>query len=316
MSIVRRGNSPAPPAPQAQPTSTSSVLFDQLPAKLEYAKVLAEADLVPEAFRRKPGNILIALDMAQDLEISPMAALNGINVIQGKPSPSPELMRALLHRAGHRLRVVENSAEACEVQLTRADDPEHTHVERFTIEDAQRAGIAGGATWGKYPARMLLARATGNAVKTHAPDVLLGMTVVLDGDEQPYSPDGPVVDVSTGEVVTEPPEPRIRKIPVEGPDEKSEPQEATQEPEDEGRPFTDDEVVEAEVVDPPEAEPGITVDRKTLIDEVRKAYKGCDRNVANDFKEWRYNQGFPARADRMSDDQLIASMEWFERRSA
>ena len=314
MSIVKRGSSRnTTPAP-VQDNRNSRSLFDQLPAKLEYAKVLAEADLVPEAFRRKPGNILIALDMAADLDISPMAALTGINVIQGKPSPSPELMRALLHRAGHRLRVTENTSTVCQVELTRADDPEHTHVERFTIDDAQQAGIAGGANWGKYPARMLLARATGNAVKTHAPDVLLGMTVALDDDPTMHTPVGPTADLETGEVLEEPQEPRLRRIPVEGDTEPEPPADTLSEPDVEDAEVVPRVSIDAWQIGRNAADTTqVSIDRDVMQEELRSLYKACDAGTAAQFKEWRAERELPVRFSDMTNDQLMDTAEWFDR---
>ena len=76
-----------------------------------YALALSRAgDLVPKGFRDRdgsanPGKILLAAEYGNMLGLHPMAALTGINVIEGKPSAAPALMSALVRQAGHKLRV-------------------------------------------------------------------------------------------------------------------------------------------------------------------------------------------------------------------
>jgi hypothetical protein len=52
-----------------------------------------------------PGRVLLVLETGAMLGINPMAALQGINIIEGSASISPALMQAVIRRAGHRMRV-------------------------------------------------------------------------------------------------------------------------------------------------------------------------------------------------------------------
>ena len=62
-----------------------------LPAKIEYARELANSGLLPAAYRKQPGNILYAVEYGEMLGLAPMAAITGVHVIEGKPTASAGL---------------------------------------------------------------------------------------------------------------------------------------------------------------------------------------------------------------------------------
>ena len=58
-------------------TSTELALSDQI----TYAKAMAEASLLPEAYRRQPANVLVAMQAGEALGITAFQAIQGIDVI-------------------------------------------------------------------------------------------------------------------------------------------------------------------------------------------------------------------------------------------
>ena len=78
------------------------------------------------------------------LGIPPMAALDGIHIIEGKPTISSALMSALVRRAGHRLRV-KVTTEAGELvataQIIRSDDPDFVFESRWSMSRAKAAKL-------------------------------------------------------------------------------------------------------------------------------------------------------------------------------
>ena len=104
-----------------------------------YSQALADASLLPDAYRRQPANVLLALESGAALNVAPM------------------LMAALVRRAGHRLRITGDATHAvCEI--VRHDDPEFTFRSEWTMQRAAAAGLTTDM-WKKYPANMLKARA-------------------------------------------------------------------------------------------------------------------------------------------------------------
>lgn len=165
------------------------VVADQVRRFQEFARVLSTSELLPDGLRGKPANVFMALMQGLDLGLRPMQALNLIDVIKGKPAMNAQGMRAQILAAGHRYRIVENTDERCTIAAHRKDWPDDEWPETtFTIEQAKQAGLAGGENWKKYPADMLLARATSRMAKAYFSDVTNGLSSVeelLDIAPQP-----------------------------------------------------------------------------------------------------------------------------------
>jgi len=159
-----------------------------LPDKIAYARELAHAGLLPDAYRKQPANVLYAIEYGAMLGLSPMAAINGLHVIKGKPTASAGMMSALIRREGHRLRVsCDGTTAVCEI--TRSDDPEFVFRAVWTYERAIQAGLMelrdgkpyarddkGKPTpWEKYTASMLKARAISECSRDACEEALMGV---------------------------------------------------------------------------------------------------------------------------------------------
>ena len=181
--------------------------MDNLPERMEYSKALAMSDLLPPKYRNHPANVLVAVEYGRALGLEPMAAIQGIHVVEGKPTASAQLMGALVRRAGHVLRVSGDDTQAT-ATVRRKDDPEFEFTATWTLQRAAKAGLTGkaGSSWSKYPAAMLKARAISEVARDACPEVLAGMysTEELD-DATPGSPrmaPPPVPPVAAAPVVT------------------------------------------------------------------------------------------------------------------
>ena len=183
---------------------------ETLQSRMRYAETMASAgDLIPKGLwsspgggvlpSPSPGKVLLVMETGAMLGIHPVAALSGINIIEGKPSISPALMSALVRSAGHTLRVVtsgtiEGGDFAATATLTRSDDPDFTYTSTWTPHRAMRAdlcsykqdaagvwrvsatGKGGGAKpWQAYTENMCKWRAVGEVVGEGAQDVIMGM---------------------------------------------------------------------------------------------------------------------------------------------
>ena len=164
-------------------------MSDNLPALIDYSKALAASDLLPAEYRNKPANVLVAIEYGKALGLEPMAAIQGITVIKGKPTASAALMAGLVRRAGHILRVTGNDKRA-ECTIIRADDPEFEFKTIWTIERAKQAGLTSNQTWSKYPDAMLKARAISECARNACSEILAGVQYTseelgAEPDEQP-----------------------------------------------------------------------------------------------------------------------------------
>ena len=208
--------------------STEIALSDQI----QKAKLLADSSILPESYRQKPSNLLWAMELADALDVSLAQAITGITVIQGKPTMSAEMMRALVLRAGHRFTVTEMTDKAVTVTVARKEWPDDVQQFTFSMADAQHAGLAKSATYQKHPKAMLLARATSMACRAVFPDVVSGMGYVpeeLDNSDTPKR-------VDTARLT--PPKPAVQHV-------ETAPETAESEPVD----TETGEILDAEVVD-------------------------------------------------------------------
>lgn len=158
----------------------------------EQASMLVRTGFLPVAFKTAEQVVAVVLS-GRELGIPPMQALRGIHIIQGTPALKPELMLGLcIQRVpGFTFRWSVCDEKRATFVATRPGLAEpYTSV--FTMEDAQRAGLAGKDNWKHYPGNMLRWRACANALHAVCPDVLVGI----------YTPDemGAVTD-EAGEVI-------------------------------------------------------------------------------------------------------------------
>lgn len=147
------------------------------PAEVSWktAQRIANTPFVPGAFRGKPESVFAAVLFGEEMGLGPMQSLTQIHVIEGKPSIAPELMRALVFKAGHRIDIKLASETKAVLYGKRSDSGSEATVE-WTMQDAQRAGLAGRGAWKTYPRAMLMARATSELCRMLFPDVVAGLS--------------------------------------------------------------------------------------------------------------------------------------------
>lgn len=148
-------------------SNTTSLQPRDLGEAMTIAETLAKSGLVPYALRGKPADVLIIIMYGMELGLSINQALNGINVIKGRPSLSADLRVAKTRERGHRVGVVcvecgewadehakstvtyttqadhkfvpDQTKERCTVKAVRKDTGE-TAIVTWTVEDAIDAG--------------------------------------------------------------------------------------------------------------------------------------------------------------------------------
>ena len=142
-----------------------------------FANVIAESDLVPDAFRKKPANVLVAVQLGMELGVSPMQALQNIAVINGRPAIWGDLLPAIVLASGllEQIDESDNGETATCVVKRRGFAP---ITRTFSMDDAKRAGLADKTgPWKQYPKRMRQMRARAFAFRDMFADVLKGVQV-------------------------------------------------------------------------------------------------------------------------------------------
>ena len=196
--VLRSRTTPAVATPPRSYTPGGGELSEMM----QFAQNISKADMLPPQFKGKPSNVLWAMLKADQVGKSAIWAMEEINVIQNRPTISAAGMRDLCISAGHRWRVIESTDELCTVEIMRRDDPDYPHRETYTMEMAKQSGDAASPNYKKYPKRMLLARATSNAVTAACPEVLMGVAQYTPEDLEIV--DGGKAGVPSGAVQADP----------------------------------------------------------------------------------------------------------------
>lgn len=167
---------------------------------LQQADVLARAELVPNAYRKKPENIVLATLAGRPFGWDAAMSMRSFHIIEGVPTMKPEIMLALIRKAGHKVNG-DTSWEGATITGTRGDTGE-SMTTKFTINDAVRAGLctldsngqpfSRSSTgkplpWEQYPEDMCWARALSKLGRRLFTDVFLGVAYVpeefMDGGQ-------------------------------------------------------------------------------------------------------------------------------------
>lgn len=167
----------------------------------ELADVLAQTEFVPQTLRGRPAAITACILYGYEIGVGPMQALRGIDIIQGRPTPSAELLRALIYQAGHEVWVVEATGTRVTVGGRRANQARE-HTVTWTSEMARAAGLTGKESWKKYPRQMLMARATSELARSIFPDAIHGLGELQDVADIAIADVGTPTDAAAANVAT------------------------------------------------------------------------------------------------------------------
>jgi hypothetical protein len=159
---------------------------------VEFSKMLARSGMVPKDYVNKPEAVMVALQWGAEVGLGPLQALNGISIINGKPSLWGDAALALVrgHPACAGVREgIEGEGEArvgwCEV-TRRGEQPQRR---TFSVADAKKAGLWNKpGPWQNYPDRMLQLRARGFAIRDVFPDALRGVITAEEAQDMPPEP--------------------------------------------------------------------------------------------------------------------------------
>ena len=208
---------------------TGSALTDQI----EWTRLVTDGDragsILPEAYRGKPANVLIAVGLGSSMGLSPAESLYRISVIKGKPTAGAELIAANVRKAGHKLRVTTGDGTVT-ATILRSDDPDFPFTVTRDMSWAQRMGLAQNDNYKKQPETMLQWRAISAVARLACPEALYGVTYTPE--EVETAPDAAPARRSAAQAFTAE---RVEDAPAAADDNTEDAEVVTVEPE----PLTD-----------------------------------------------------------------------------
>lgn len=178
------------------------------PAAASYLEALAarfavSGEMLPKAFRGKPADCAIVLEMAHRLRVAPFMMFQSVFILHGNPSLSAQFLIAMANAAKRPIkfrdvrgtpptlpfrRVNKDGAKDVvlqnwEVTAFFADSPE----DKVTVDmqQAMTAGWAHNAKYSEIPAQMLGYRAATFLVRRYLPHLAMGLATIDEvADEQ------------------------------------------------------------------------------------------------------------------------------------
>lgn len=195
-------------------TTTISVFSNQQAFEdaQRMAGLLTASDLVPAAFRGKQNlaNAVIALEMAQRMGASPLAVMQNMYVVHGKPSWSAQFIAAAINSSGrfspirYQMTGEQNTDQRTCIAWATDQSGEKLEGPPVSIAMAKKEGWFGknGSKWQTMPELMLRYRAVTFFGRLYAPEVLMGMRSTDEVIELPETEPGvfgsePVTDINT-----------------------------------------------------------------------------------------------------------------------
>jgi hypothetical protein len=187
---VFESNLPALPARAGVPGTQEFDSWVQVADKvIKLANHICDTPFVPDGMRGNAPAVAAAILAGREMGLGPMTSLANLDVIKGKPSMKPVLMRALVQSRGHKWVDVEVSDVRVIIKGCRKGESEWTEV-TFTQAHAKIAGISLGG----YPADKLYARASSRLARRKFADAIMGMPYSDDEIEDGITDAGEVIE--------------------------------------------------------------------------------------------------------------------------
>lgn len=167
----------------AQPANS----FDWWTAMKEQAQVMLKSGFLPPTVKTAEQCMAIAMT-GKELGIGFMESIRSINVIQGKPTISPQLMLALANRTKE-IEDIEITVDNNGATVMVKRKGRKAHTEKFGVAEATALQLIGKDNYKKQATTMYKWRAVAANLRITFPDVVLGL----------YTPEELGVEVVIGE---------------------------------------------------------------------------------------------------------------------
>lgn len=179
----------------------SLVSFFESPTAFEegqrMAKLLCASSLVPKDFQNNIANTVIALEMAHRVKASPLAVMQSLYIVHGKPSWSGQFIIAVINSSGRfrgPLRMIIDGDGDEKKCIASAIDIDGNTVEGAPVSIAMAKAEGwyqkSGSKWKTMPDLMLKYRAATFFGREYVPDLLMGMQTVEEVNDISHT--GPV----------------------------------------------------------------------------------------------------------------------------
>jgi len=173
------------PTPQAHPVAIEKTATQiNFETRQRQAVALSQSDIIPEAYKGKISNCLLAIEMAERMNLPALQVIQNLDIIYGKPSFSSKFLIGAVNSCGKfsplrfEMSGQENTDEwGCRAYATDLFSGEVVHGPKITLGIARAEGWVQkkGSKWQTMPELMLHYRAGTLFSRLYAPEISLGM---------------------------------------------------------------------------------------------------------------------------------------------
>jgi len=209
--------------PAPVPMNQGGVQLTTMEDAYRFAQMVIRSELAPKGFT-KPEQVMVSVQTGAEVGLSPMASLQHIPVINGRPSIMGDAALALVRQSGlmEGDLTVEYGGEGDDYGCTVTSKRVGTNAprsHRFTVKEAKRAKLWGKpGPWVSYPDRMLYYRPLGFHMRDLYSDVMNGLAIVEEvrdfptsatplSEQEPPKEADPLLAAEVVDVTPEPPDP-------------------------------------------------------------------------------------------------------------
>lgn len=153
----------------------------------QMSNLLSKSVMVPEAYRNKPENCIIALDIASRIGWSPFAVMQNLIVVNGHPGWNGQASIAIVNGCGRftplQFEFFGNQGDldwGCYAYAYRRDSGEKCVGPKVTWRMVEEEGWSkkAGSKWKTMPELMMRYRAGAFFARVHCPDAMQGIPTV------------------------------------------------------------------------------------------------------------------------------------------
>lgn len=175
---------------------------DNAAAAFKMAEFLSNANLIPQAYRKNPGDCLIAIDLGNRLGVSPFVIMQNTQVVYGNITWKGAACKAMIDGCGkyrnsrYEMKGTPGSDDwgcrlvADNVQTRRTDVGPWVDIRMSKAEGWYQKS---GSKWQTMPELMMKYRAASFFARTECPEVLMGFSTAEEQEDisAPASPAAP-----------------------------------------------------------------------------------------------------------------------------
>lgn len=173
--------------------------FDDFGNKWQIAEKLSKSSLLPDEFKGRPENIIIAIGMAEKMKMDPFTICQNLHIIRGKLSWSGAFCKTLIEQSGKYTDLdfvyfgkEDTDERGCYLEATRIRDGKRIQGNKVTIKLAkEEKWYSTNAKWRTMTDQMLGYRAAAFFARLYCGEMLNGIMTSEENMDISYQREQP-----------------------------------------------------------------------------------------------------------------------------